>query len=189
LRPPKGCPQTRTIRHRYGEALMAITKIISSGTLGAESAALDVAIRFNIAYGGYTNQGSLIAGDRPPGRYTLDEKPFVNPALLLKANRDRADGILVFSNGPMPHRLTPILPDRDTQAPPCLHIDFTAIKPNPAAFRIGTWVSTNALTSLFITGPDIQEDRRIYQYVHDALTRFFMLGHESPMPHAGHTLH
>ena len=63
------------------------------------------------------------------------------------------------------------------------------LKPHPAAFRIGTWVSTNALTSLFITGPDIQEDRRIYQYVHDALTRFFMLGHESPMPHAGHTLH
>ena len=168
---------------------MAITKIISSGTLGAESAALDVAIRFNIAYGGYTNQGSLIAGDRPPGRYTLDEKPFVNPALLLKANRDRADGILVFSNGPMPHRLTPILPDRDAQTPPCLHIDFTAIKPHPAAFRIGTWVSTNALSSLFITGPDIQEDRRIYQYVHDALTRFFMLGQESPMPHAGHTIH
>ncbi|MBC2734553.1 MAG: hypothetical protein HF981_09370 [Desulfobacteraceae bacterium] len=168
---------------------MAITKIISSGTLGAESAALDVAIRFNIAYGGYTNQGSLIAGDRPPGRYTLDEKPFVNPALLLKANRDRADGVLVFSNGPMPHRLTPILPDRDTQAPPCLHIDFTVVKPHPAAFRIGTWVSTNALTSLFITGPDIQEDRGIYQQVHDALISFFMLDQESPMPHAGHTIH
>jgi hypothetical protein len=89
----------------------------------------------------------------------------------------------------MPHRLMPILPDRDAQTPPCLHIDFTAIKPHPAAFRIGTWVSTNALSSLFITGPDIQEDRRIYHYVHDALTRFFMLGQESPMPHAGHTIH
>jgi hypothetical protein len=168
---------------------MAITKIISSGTLGTESAALDVAIRFNIAYGGYTNQGSLIAGDRPPGRYTLDEKPFVNPALLLKANRDQADGVLVFSNGPMPHRLTPILPDRDTQAPPWLNIDFAVVKPHPAAFRIGTWVSTNALTSLFITGPDIQEDKGIYQHVHDALTSFFMLGQASPMPHAGQTLH
>lgn len=167
---------------------MAITQIISSGTLGAESAALDVAIRFNIAYGGYTNQGSLIAGDRPRGRYTLDEKPFVNPALLLKANRGRADGVLIFSNGPMPHRLTPILSDRET-LPPCLHIDFSLVKPHPAAFRIGTWVSTNALTSLFITGSDIQEDRGIYQQVHDALTRFFMLGQESPMPHAGHTLH
>ena len=168
---------------------MAILKIISSGTLGAESAALDVAIRFNIAYGGYTNQGSLIAGDRPPGRYTLDEKPFVNPALLLKANRDRADGILIFSNGPIPHRLTPILPDRDAQEKPCLHIDFTVVTPHPAAFRIGRWVSRNALSSLFITGPDIQEDRGIYQCVHDALTCFFMLGQKSPMPHAGHTIH
>lgn len=168
---------------------MAITKIISSGTLGAESAALDVAIRFNIAYGGYTNQGSLIAGDRPPSRYTLDEKPFVNPALLLKANRDRADGILVFSNGPIPRRLTQILQDADAQEQSCLHIDFTAVKPHPAAFRIGTWVSTNALSSLFITGPDIREDRRIYQHVHDALTRFFMLGQESPTPYSGHTIH
>lgn len=168
---------------------MAITKIISSGTLGAESAALDVAIRFNVSYGGYTNQGSLMPGDRPAGRYTLDEKPFVNPMVLLRANLDQADGVLIFSSGPIPRQISQILPNVKEQNHPYLHIDFSMVKPHPAAFRIGTWVATHAISRLFITGASIHEDRGIYQLVHDALTSFFMLGTDPPTPLSDQTLH
>jgi len=168
---------------------MAIRKIISSGTLGAESAALDVAIRFHIPYGGYTNAGSLMAGDRPPLRYTLDEKPFVNPMVLLHANLDRADSILIFSSGAMPRQADQILPYVKENDYPCLHIDFSDVKPHPAAFRIDTWVATHALSRLFVTGASILEDRQIYQLVHDALSSFFMLGSDPPMPPSNPTLH
>jgi len=168
---------------------MAIMKIISSGTPGAESAALDVAIRFHIPYGGYTNQGSLIPGDRPAGRYTLDEKPFVNPMVLLRANMDQADGILVFSSSTMPWQINQIQPYVNEQNYPYLHIDFSEVEPHPAAFRIGTWVAKNALRRLFITGASIHEDRGIYQRAHDALTSFFMLGNDPPMSPSKPTLH
>jgi len=168
---------------------MAVTKIISSGTPGTESAALDVAMRFNVSYGGYTNQGSLIPGDRPAGRYTLDEKPFVHPMMLLRANLEQSDGILIFSSGPVPPNVSPLLPYVFDRNHPHLHIDFSIIKPHPAAFRIGTWVATHALSRLFITGASIHEDRGIYQLVHDALTSFFMLGTDPPMPQSDHTLH
>ena len=168
---------------------MAIRKIISSGTLGAESAALDVAIRFNISYGGYTNQGSLMPGDRPAGRNTLEEKPFVNPMVLLRANLERSDGILIFSNGPLPPNVNPIMPYVFDQNHPYLHIDFSTVKPHPAAFRIGTWVATNSISRLFITGASLHEDRGIYQLVHDALTSFFLLGTDPTMTPSDHTLH
>lgn len=168
---------------------MSILKIISSGTLGTESAALDVAIRFKVSYGGYTNQGSLIPGDRPVGRYTLDEKPFVNPMVLLRANLEQSDGILIFSNGPVPPNVIPILPHVFDHNHPHLHVDFSAVEPQPAAFRIGTWVATHSLSRLLITGASIQEDPRIYQQVHDTLTSFFMLGTDPPMPLSDHTLH
>lgn len=168
---------------------MAITKIISSGILGAESAALDVAIRFNVSYGGYTNQGALMPGDRPAGRYTLDEKPFVNPMVLLRANLERSDGILVFSSGPVPPNVSPILPYLFDRQHPYLHIDFAIVKPHPAAFRINTWVATHAISHLFITGASIHEDRQIYQLVQDALTSFFLLGSDPQIPPSDHTLH
>ena len=74
-------PQPRLDVGRDG---MPITRIISSGTLGAESAALDAAIRFRIPYGGYTNQGALVPGDQP--------RQFVAVVPLLR--RDQLLGLL-----------------------------------------------------------------------------------------------
>jgi hypothetical protein len=85
--------------------------------------------------------------------------------------------------------VSPILPYVFDRHHPYLHIDFATVKPHPAAFRIGAWVATHAISRLFITGASIHEDRRIYQRVHDALTSFFLLGSDPPMPPSEHTLH
>lgn len=155
---------------------MTVNQIISSGVSGAESAALDVAIRFNVPYGGYSSQGSLIAGDRLPGRYRLDERPFVNPMVLMKANLERSDGLLVFSLGPVPRSMIHLMPFVEEQNHPCLHIDFAECRPEQAAFQIDTWVTSDQISRLFISGSSILEDKLIYQRVNDALTCFFMLG-------------
>ena len=155
---------------------MTVNQIISSGVPGAESAALDVAIRFNVRYGGYTSQGSLIAGDRLPGRYRLDERPFVNPVVLMRANLERSDGLLVFSLGPVPRSMVHLMPFVDEQNHPHLHIDFAMCRPEQAAFQIDAWVASDQISRLFISGSSIREDKLIYQRVSDALTCFFMLG-------------
>jgi len=168
---------------------MPITRIISSGVPGAESAALDAAIRFQIPYGGYTSQGSLIPGDRPAGRYHLDERPYVDPMLLMRANLERADGLVIFSSGSFPNRIDLLMAFVREAATPCLHVDFTALTPHEAAFRIDAWVAAHDLSEVFITGPEIREDRQIYRRVHDALTAFFMLVQDASSPLSERTLH
>ena len=179
-------PQPRLDVGRDG---MPITRIISSGTLGAESAALDAAIRFRIPYGGYTNQGALVPGDRPAGRYRLDERPYVDAMLLMRANLERAGGLIIFSNGPYPDRIAPLMALAREADTPCLHVDFAVLTPHDAAFRIDAWVAAHALSEVFITGSEIREDRQIYQRVHDALTAFFMLIQDASTPLAKRTLH
>jgi hypothetical protein len=168
---------------------MPITRVISSGTLGAESAALDAAIRFRIPYGGYTNQGSLVPGDRPPGRYRLDERPYVDPVLVMRANLERADGLWIFSSGPYPNRFGLLMDDARERELPCLHIDFATLTPPEAVFHIDAWTAVHDLSEVFITGSDIREDRLIYERVHDALTAFFMLIQDTSTPLSERTLH
>jgi hypothetical protein len=52
-----------------------IKKIISGGQTGAERAALDVAIRLNIPYGGWVPKGRLAEEGSIPERYQLQEMP------------------------------------------------------------------------------------------------------------------
>jgi len=168
---------------------MSPLHIISSGTPGAESAALDAAIRFGIGYSGYTSQGALMTGDRPTGRYRLDERPFVNPSLLLKANIERSDGILIFSSGPMPPHMHRMVSELDEETYPYLHIDFERVPPRQAAFRIAAWVKKRRLGNLLITGPTLFEDRMIYAGVHEAMTCFFLLGNDDELALSGRTMH
>ena len=168
---------------------MPINQIISSGCPGAESAALDAAIRFRIPYGGYTNQGALLPGDRPAGRYRLDERPYVDPMLLMKANLERADGLLIFSNGPYPERIGRLMTYGREAGTPCLHVDFSEGTAHEAAFRIDTWVATHRLSRIFVTGAAIQEDRHIYPLVHEALMGFFMLTQDASVPLSERTRH
>jgi hypothetical protein len=116
-----------------------------------------------------------MSGDRPAGRYQLEERPFVHPILLLEANLARADGLLLFSSGPLPFHLTrleaaPRLPRR-----PALHIDFDTMSPRQAAFRIAAWVRQHDLDCLLVTGTALRDDKGIYQRVHTAMTALFML--------------
>ena len=168
---------------------MTINRIISSGNPGAESAALDAAIRFGIPYTGYTNQGSLMPGDRPPGRYRLDERPFVDPMLLMEANLAKAEGLLIFATKPFPERIGRLITLSRKVDIPCMEVDFASFAPHQAAFRIDAWVTRHRLSQVYVTGSEIREDPRIYRKVHEAMTGFFMLIHRASAPPSQSTLH
>lgn len=73
---------------------MTITKIISSGTSGAESAALDVAIHLKIPHGGYTMEGTMLDKYRVTRRYKLMGKGFADSRAKDEANLHIADATL-----------------------------------------------------------------------------------------------
>lgn len=155
---------------------MALRRIISSGLPGAESAALDVAIRFRIPHGGFTPHGSLLPGDRPAGRYRLEARPFVHPALLLRANIEQSEGILILSSVQLPRHLERLESGSPAQGRPRLHIDFRTVQPEQAAFRIAAWLNDHNIERLLVTGTGLREDKGIYPKTHAAMTALLMLG-------------
>ena len=103
---------------------MTTTKIISSCAFGAESAALDVAIKMGFQHGGNTTRKVGRYGAKVTSRFDLTEKPFESPLDGAKANIHEADGTLFFTRAE-PDQDTQYLIDYATeQDHPFWHIDF-----------------------------------------------------------------
>jgi hypothetical protein len=176
-------------KRESGQTAMGVTRIISSGSPGAESAALDAAIRFRIPYGGFTHQGALLPNDRPTGRYRLDERPYVPAMLLLEANLAQADGLLTFAGGALPAFIARVALHAREQGQPHLHLDTAQVDVREAPFRIARWSETRETAVLCITGTSLRDDRLIYAYVHDALSAFFLMIQGGPTAAAPPMLH
>lgn len=158
---------------------MTITKIISSGQPGAESAALDVAIRLKIPYSGYAMTSSMLGPYRVMRRYKLMEKDFNNSRAMNEANVHLGDATLIFSHGELSRDLTLIDDYAFSHGHPNLHVDFDQMEPLQAAFRINIWTHKHSPESLYVTGSTEDDDGGIYQAAYDTLFRFLMLGQEA----------
>jgi hypothetical protein len=157
---------------------MPITKIISSGASGAESAALDIAIRLKIPYGGYAMESSMLDSYRATRRYKLWEKEFRSSRSKDEANLHIADATLIFTHGELNRDLWFIDDYAVSHGHPSYHVDFDESDPLQAAFHISIWVDKHSPASLFVTGSKEKEDARIYQATFDSLFSFLMLGKE-----------
>lgn len=158
---------------------MTIKKIISSGALGAESAALDIAIRLKIPYGGYAISAPILDIERRNHRYHLTRKAFQGPQSRDEANLHTSEGTLIFSHGILTDYLDYIQTYAQTHAHPCLHIDLGQSPPLNAAFQIDRWVRRHTIETLFITGATMLEDGLICQATYNALYSFLMIGKET----------
>lgn len=158
---------------------MTITKIISSGTPGAESAALDIAIRLKIPYGGYAMDSSMLAPYRLTRRYKLMEKNFNSSRSKNEANVHLGDATLIFTHGQLNRDLTLVDDFAYSHGHPSLHIDLAQMEHLQAAFHISMWKDKHAIESLYVTGSSEEDDNRIYQATCDTLFRFLMLGKET----------
>lgn len=155
---------------------MDIKKIISGGSLGAESAALDVAIRLKIPYGGFTFEDSLIDAARQSRRYHLDEKRFGSPREKSKANLSIADGALIFTHGSPGADLQFTMACAAADRRPLLHIDLAATPSIRAAVGIHRWARRHGVAVLFVTGSVLDDDAGIYRKTYNVLFRSLMLG-------------
>jgi hypothetical protein len=155
---------------------MLFKKIISSGSPGAESAALDVALRLGIPCGGFDAQGLLIDGNRLIQRYKPIGKAFPNRPSDHHANLDHSDGTLVFTFGALTGYLDYLHVYALRHKKPFLHIDFNATTEKNASLRINLWVAEHVPASLHVAGMSLDEDSRIYQAVFDTMYQTLALG-------------
>jgi hypothetical protein len=78
-----------------------IKKIISGGQTGADRAALDVAIKLGISYGGWIPKGRLTEEGFLPEKYQLQEMPTESYPGRTEQNVIDSDGTLIIPHGPL----------------------------------------------------------------------------------------
>jgi hypothetical protein len=162
---------------------VTLPKIISSGIPGAESAALDVAIRLDVPYGGYAMDNSMLDAYRATRRYKLWEKSFQTSRAKDEANLHIADATLIFTHGELNRDLFFIDDYSVTHGRPSYHVDFNVTDPLQAAFQISIWTDKHNPKSIFVAGSRERIDKEIYQATFGTLFSFISLKRgEHPEP-------
>jgi len=139
-----------------------INKIISGGQTGADRAALDVAIMFNIPHGGWIPKGRL-AEDGPLSLdYQLQEVATGGYQACAEQNVIDSDGTLIFARGKLTggtdYTRQMVLKHKEH----LLHIDLNMAASYDAASLILSWIRIQNIKALNVAGPMASEDYKIY---------------------------
>jgi len=122
-----------------------VRKIISGGQTGADRAALDFALEWNIAHGGWIPRGRRAEDGKLPEKYRLKEMNSPNYARRTEQNVIDSDATLWF------------------------HVDLLQINSFSAAQSIHEWIKKQRIGVLNVAGPRQSQDRRIYRATFDIL--------------------
>jgi hypothetical protein len=148
-------------------------KIISGGQTGADRAALDFAIKYNIPYGGWLPKGRKTEEGTLPDTYHLQEMPSGDYSKRTKQNILDSDGTLIVSHGFLTggSALTQFLAEKHEK--PCLHINLNLLSMQEAAWIIHKWIQRHKLKVLNIAGPMAGKDSKIYEATMNLLENTF----------------
>ncbi len=139
-----------------------IKKIISGGQIGADQAALDVAIKMGILHGGWIQKGRKTQSGLLPKKYNLKEMPTASFIKRIEQNVIDSDGTVIISHGALSGGANYSQKMTTKHGRPCLHIDLSIIPIFMAASRINTWVEEHDIEVLNVTGSRTSEDPKIY---------------------------
>jgi len=146
-----------------------LSKIISGGQTGADRAALDVAIQFDISHGGWIPKGRKTEDGTLPEKYQLQEMPTSSYPKRTEQNVIDSDGTLIFSHGKLTggSALTMMLAKKHNR--PCLQIDFMKTNGFEAARAINSWIKEHGIKILNVAGARASKDPEIYNATYKAL--------------------
>ena len=142
-----------------------LDKIISGGQTGADQAALDTAIKFNIPHGGWIIKGRRTESGPLPERYRLKEMDATDYPTRTRQNIIDSDGTLIVSRGPLTggSKLT------DTFArelnKPNLHINLLNQDIFEASLILKSFIVEYNIAVLNVAGPRASHDPGIYHDV------------------------
>ena len=157
-------------------------KIISGGQIGAEQAALDVAIKLDISHGGWIQEGRRTQRLKLPEKYQLNEMPTASFKKRIEKNVIGSDGTLIISHGELTGASDYSQKMTDEHNRPSLHIDLNKIPAFIAASKINAWAVENNIEVLNVAGSKTSEDPNIYKATMDILEGAYYLSQVEDKP-------
>ncbi|HUV76651.1 MAG TPA: putative molybdenum carrier protein [Desulfobacterales bacterium] len=153
-----------------------IRKIISGGQIGADQAALDVAIKLGFPHGGWIQKGRKTQSGIVPAKYQLKELPTAGYKQRIEQNIIDSDGTVIISHGEPTGGAEYSRKMADKHRRPCLHVDLKESSTFVIASKINTWVLENNIEVLNVTGSRASEDSTIYKDTMDIVEGSILLG-------------
>ena len=147
-----------------------IKKIISGGQTGADQAALDTAVKWNVPHGGWVPKGRLTEAGRLPDKYNMQEMPTDSYSARTEQNVIDSDGSLIISHGPLTDGSKHTKEMSLKHNKPYLHIDLNEIDSSKAAVQVHEWITRLNIETLNVAGSRSSNDPSIYQAVMHLLT-------------------
>lgn len=146
-----------------------IIRIISGGQTGADRAALDFAIKYNITHGGWIPKGRKTEEGPLPDKYQVIEMATGSYSGRTEKNVCESEGTLIVSHGRLTggSALTRELAKKHKK--PWLHFDLKSLPIPAAADSLRKWLLIQHIEVLNVAGPPASKDQKIYQAIFDLL--------------------
>ena len=152
-----------------------LDKIVSGGQTGADRAALDFAIKFNIPHGGWITKGRRTESGPLPDCYQLTEMDTRDYPARTRKNIIDSDGTVIIARGTLTggSGLTYAFA-KETGRPVC-RIDLLAQDFFEAALILYAFIKDNGIHVLNVAGPRASHDADIYFDAKSVLTAVLYL--------------
>ncbi len=152
-----------------------INKIISGGQTGADQAALDSAIKFDIPHGGWVPRGRRTENGRLHEKYRMKETVSASYPARTRQNIIDSDGTVIIARGSLTggSLLTRNMAERVGR--PCCCIDLAKIEEFEGAVMLSTFVMENRIAVLNVAGPRLRSDPGIYRDVRAVIEAFLYM--------------
>lgn len=139
-----------------------LTKIISGGQTGADRAALDVAIKVGLPYGGWIPKGRLTEDGPLSDEYHLQEMPTKDYPKRTEKNVVDSDATVIISHGKLTGGSDFTRKMAEKHSKPWLHLDMAKMSLAYAVRLMKTWLTDNGIRTLNVAGPRASKDSEIY---------------------------
>jgi len=159
-----------------------LKKIISGGQSGADRAALDVAIKFNIVHGGWIPKGRLTEQGPLPDRYQLQEMGTKDYKERTKQNIIDSHGTVIISRGKLTGGSNLTQSFAKVVGKPNCYLDLLNCEEFEAAIILKSFIMENQIHVLNVAGPRLSHHPGIYMDVKTILETtlylFFLDNHQ-----------
>ena len=152
-----------------------IKKIISGAQTGADRAALDVARRLDIPYGGWVPKGRLAEDGPISKKYHLQEMPSASYPKRTEQNVMVSDGTLILSHGNLTGGSKYTMECADKHKRPWLHVDLNKLPAEEAVSIIVDWIFINKIEVLNVAGSRASKDLKMYEKTYQVINHVYWL--------------
>ncbi|MDY0220779.1 MAG: putative molybdenum carrier protein [Desulfobacterium sp.] len=142
-----------------------IKKIISGGQTGADRAALDTAIKFNIDHGGWVPLGRCAEDGVLGEHYQMQEMPTDSYPRRTEQNVKESHATLIITRGPLTGGSLLTKKLASTHKKPCAHLNLMNMDEFEAAVVLNSFIQDHSVEVLNVAGPRASSDPGIYRDV------------------------